>query len=180
METKDLIKILGEDIKTRQIFKGVYARDEFCNLPELRTISPRSSTPILFVCNLDKSNEPGSHWVVIEYNKNSGKTMYFDPYGFPPIHQDIINKLFKESTSLSWSDIQLQETNTTVCGQYCTIYCLLRARGSTSTQILDLLYCDGLISNDTRDHLIYNFLKSLYPTKLSNFQTDVHDIDQFL
>ena len=77
METKDLIKILGEDAKTRQIFRGVYARDDFCNLPELRTINPRSSTLILCVCKLDKSNEPGSHWVVIEYNKNSGKTMYF-------------------------------------------------------------------------------------------------------
>ena len=162
------------------MFKGVYARDQFNNLDRLGSSNQRLPPISLYICNLDNSNEPGSHWVVIEFNRYSGKTMYFDPYGFPPIHEDIINKLIQQSSSLMWNNVQLQDTNTTVCGQYCTIYCLLRARDSTPRDIIDLLHCDGLISHDTRDHLVYNFIKNLFPNKLANLETNVHDINDIV
>ena len=180
METEQLFNILETDKKSKHIFKGVYARDQFSNLPDLVSLSHRSQPVSLYVCNLDNSNEPGSHWIVVDFNNYSGKVMYFDPYGFAPMHDDIFLKLSSESTDLVWNNVQLQEVNTTVCGQYCTIYCLLRARKSTPSQIIDLLHCDGLISHDTRDHIVYNFIRDIFPIKLSNLQTDVHDINAFL
>ena len=112
----------------------------------------------------------------MDFNKNSGKVTYFDSYGLPPKHTDIEEKLVSESKQLIWNNVQLQELNTTVCGQYCTLYCLLRARDLTPRQIIDLLHCDGLISHDTRDHIICNFVKKLFPNKLQALQSDVHDI----
>ena len=100
--------------------------------------------------------------------------------GLPLTHADIAERLASESKELIWNNVQLQELNTTVCGQYCTLYCLLRTRDLTPRQIIDLLHCDGLISHDTRDHIVYDFVKDIYPNKLSALQTDVHDIIDFL
>ena len=81
------------DKKSKDIFKGVYARDQFINIPSLIPES-RSSHPVsLYVCNLDNSDKGGSHWIVVDFNKYSGKVMYFDSYGLPPIHADITDKL---------------------------------------------------------------------------------------
>ena len=180
METDQLFDILKTDKKTTHIFKGAYARDQFNNifpLPPTR----RDSRPIsLYVCNLDRSNKPGSHWIVVDFNKNSGKVYYFDSYGFPPMHTDIINKLTSETKELLWNNVQLQNHDTTVCGQYCTIYCLLRARDMTPRQIIDLLHCDGLISHDTRDHIIYEFANNLFPDKLADLETGIHEIEALL
>ena len=180
METDQLFDILQTDKKSTHIFRGVYARDQFNDIFPLGSTS-RTSRPIsLYICNLDNSNKPGSHWIVVDFNKYSGKVIYFDSYGLPPTHADIAERLASESKELIWNNVQLQELNTTVCGQYCTLYCLLRARDLTPRQIIDLLHCDGLISHDTRDHIVYDFVKNIYPNKLSALQTDVHDIIDFL
>ena len=58
-------------------FGGVIAADEIKSLPK--------KLPIGFVMNLDKSNQPGSHWVAVYINGDSVE--YFDPLADPPSDQ---------------------------------------------------------------------------------------------
>ena len=92
METDQLFDILQTDKKSTHIFRGVYARDQFNDIFPLGSTS-RTSRPIsLYICNLDNSNKPGSHWIVVDFNKHSGKVIYFDSYGLPPTHADIAER----------------------------------------------------------------------------------------
>ena len=50
----------------------------------------------------------------------------------------------------------------------------------TPRQIIDLLHCDGLISHDTRYHIIYEFANNLFPDKLVDLETGVHEIEALL
>lgn len=179
MDTTQIQSILSEDNKAKHFFKGVFPRDQFCSLPPLAHL-PNRAKQAHFVCNLDNSDQPGSHWIVVDFNKLNGKTFYFDPIGMPPIHEDLFRKLSLDSTLFTWNSTQFQQIASTVCGQYCVIYCLLKARNFSSPQIIDLLHGDGLISNDQRDHIVHKFIKSIYPVTLKHFDTAVHDINSII
>lgn len=55
-------------------FGGVISADQIKNLPK--------RLPIGFIMNLDKSDQPGSHWVAVYINGDSVE--YFDPLANPP------------------------------------------------------------------------------------------------
>jgi hypothetical protein len=57
MNSTAIENILRSDNRTRNVFGGVYASDR---LPEKVDMYPKA-----YVANVDKSNKPGSHWIVL-------------------------------------------------------------------------------------------------------------------
>ncbi len=76
MNSKQLWELAHKIPKISQKFKNIYRIDYVHKIKE----------PGFYIINLDKSTEPGSHWVTLEYNpKNT--SIYFDSYGMPPLKE---------------------------------------------------------------------------------------------
>lgn len=177
MNTDQITRVIDRDPATRAIFRGVYPRDDFILLV---TDKPGKKTSTeLFIVNLDDCDKPGSHWIVID--RHQGDTFYFDSYGMPPLHGDLADKLIDMTRStISWNNTHLQELDTNVCGQYCILYCLLRAREFTPEQIINTLHHGGQLSNHQRDHVIATVINKRFGTTLPKLTRDIHDIEQFI
>lgn len=70
MDTLSIIQFI-RPYQQKNIFKGVFPCDALPN---------RFSLPAIFVVNLSKHNECGSHWVSVYINEY-GIAYYFDSYG---------------------------------------------------------------------------------------------------
>jgi hypothetical protein len=118
MDTITIIKLL----KTFKCFQGVYPLDK---------IRPCKKRPRALIINTDKSNEPGEHWVSIIID-NNGCGEYFDSFGLPPLHVELIKYLDKNCTN-GWrfNPIALQSDQSTTCGHYCVLYVMFRCLGYT-------------------------------------------------
>ena len=82
--------------------------------------------------------------------------------------------------TFSWNSFRFQEVSTTSCGQYCALFCLLRSRGYSFDKTLDLLRHNDKTSPHFRDHVVHELLNILYPLKLADFNTGVHDTFGFM
>ena len=147
-----------------EIFKGVLARDQLISMPN---IQPRS----LFICNLDNSDEPGSHWVAVLFTKS--RVEYFDSYGLPPIFDDLKFFLLRYGTKLSYNSIQLQGMDTTMYGNYCIIFALLRARNFSLPTIVSTLM--SVNDSHSRDHAVGTYINTAYDN-LINAHGGISDI----
>ena len=74
------------------------------------------------VINTDNSNQPGEHWVAVFLRPN-GYAEYFDSFGMPPMHMEIIEFLDNISP-LGWfyNTIGFQSIYQNTCGMYCVYY----------------------------------------------------------
>ena len=100
-------------------FKGVYPRD-------LLTFSLSKNTGI--IVNTDLSTKPGEHWVSIYKNKDN-EIIYFDSFGFPPLHEEIIRFIIKNcDNGWYYNTITYQSVYQDTCGMYCIYFitCMLR------------------------------------------------------
>ncbi len=71
--TTYLNQLLGAGKKLFGVkFKGVYASDK---IPKLNDLSPYC------ILNLDKSDEPGSHWIALIKIKNKKQCIVYDSFG---------------------------------------------------------------------------------------------------
>ena len=59
MNSDQIEKALRENPETRQLFRGVYARD----------VLPANPCIGFYVVNFDKTGELGSHWLCVEVRK---------------------------------------------------------------------------------------------------------------
>ena len=75
--------------KLGRVFKGVHALDQ------LACLNPHA--PAAFVFNTKPITAPGEHWIGVYVLKNI-KVLYFDSFGFPPQHTEIIRFLKKHAT----------------------------------------------------------------------------------
>lgn len=113
MDSDQLSDALNNNPLTKDHFGGVYSSDEI-PWQEMRKAHHISRC---FIFNLDKSNEPGSHWVCIILRKqNEGGNIYFDSYGMLPFF-DSFEKFM--SNCFSYNHYQLQHNFSTACGQWC-------------------------------------------------------------
>jgi hypothetical protein len=179
MDGQQIDSILTTDPFAKKIFQGVYARDEI-NIEVLLQQSKPTSDFSHFVCNLDRRDKPGSHWILIELNHSKKEIFYFDSYGLPPFFTDLLSTLHQTNYPITWNKFQLQSLSTTVCGQYCIIFCLLRSRNYSIQNILNLLFYNNKLSSHDRDHTVYSFIKSIFSDKLITLDSDIHNILPFL
>lgn len=105
--------------------------DEICKL-DVSEAKKKGTNRIGVIFNLDKHDEPGSHWVCafVDYPKKSA--YYFDSYGLPPPTEiSVFLERCKEQgcETVLYNDIRHQRKDSE-CGMYClyTIICLLKGR----------------------------------------------------
>ena len=113
MQTYQLL----EALEGYENFNGVFPRDL------LKSCVYR---PGGYIVNTDPSMKPGEHWVALFFDEqNRGE--YFDPYGLPPMHTEIISFLDQYSRS-RWSHNtqQLQSVLSISCGYFCYLYQVFR------------------------------------------------------
>ena len=118
MNTLDINKILR---KYNQ-FRGTYSRNLLPN---------KINKPFGIVINTDPSSEPGEHWVAI-YMSTEGELEYFDSFGLPPLHAEIIEFLDNNCVNgWSYNTITFQSIYSTTCGMYCVIYLYFKCTGKS-------------------------------------------------
>ena len=119
--------------------------DELCKL-NVKEVQKKGTDRIGIIFNLDKHDEPGSHWVCafVDYPKKSA--YYFDSYGLPPPPEvSVFLERCKEQgcETILYNDIRHQRKDSE-CGMYClyTIICLLKGRSFQNI-------CMDVVKDDT-------------------------------
>ena len=169
MNTDELTNILIQDEATALLNPAVKPLDHFD--------SDLIRKPSMTIINLDPCWEAGSHWVAV-YIPLHGKAEYFDSYGFKP-NDYIVKTLQHLDQDIIYSSHLLQGFST-VCGQYCLIFLLLRARNYTFNEIMSNMFlCESVSERDTIINMVINnkfsnqlkaSLKVLDTTFLQNYQ----------
>lgn len=158
MNSVQIEKILNEEPVTRNYFLGVFPSDQ---LP--RRIH---RYPACFICNVDKSTEPGSHWVAF-YLTLPEEVEFFDSYGNKPtFFEGTLSNYASHFSRVLFNPLVLQTNVTAVCGQYCVFYIYCRCRGKTLKQFLSHFVTENL-SNDRR---VYNFVAKRFGVRANFYQ----------
>jgi hypothetical protein len=137
MNSIQLHKVLTKHVK---YFQGVYHID---------LLTSTLIKPSIIFINLDKHYLPGSHWVAVCFS-DSGCAEYFDSYGLPPFKYEIMTYLQRHSIPRTFNRHILQGLTSNVCGQYCCLYTLHRARGLSMTSFVNMFFPASYTCNDKR------------------------------
>ncbi|HBK84198.1 MAG TPA: hypothetical protein DDZ41_11510 [Flavobacterium sp.] len=172
MNTLEIWNALSSNKYTKNYFKGVFPLDR---IP--KTIANK---PALLIVNLDKSNRPGSHWVAIHFPVK-GVPEYFDSFGMEPYHKEFF-KLFKlnKFRSVLYNKTQLQDFLSDVCGQYCCVYLLNKAKNISLKDFIQTNFrLKKFRENDKKVRSLFqqNFIgkKPMLNLKIGNFQNKLLD-----
>lgn len=159
MYTVELEEVLLSDPYTRQQLVGVFAAD---NLPRAFV------RPGILIANTDPRSKPGRHWVAM-YIDDKGRGEFFDSFGMAPQvnkHRDFLDR---NSFIWTYNTYELQGYTSTVCGEYCVLYLLHKARGLS---LQDFLWhyrnCESAYDNDlmTKQYFLNNFKNCLRPKRI--------------
>lgn len=103
LDTYDILDVMHQYEKVYPDYKFIGAVPlDFQDLPRLKITSAHldefvrnGKTKIGVIYNLDKHNQPGSHWVAGFFDLNKGFIYYFDSYGIKPLKEtnDFMNKI---------------------------------------------------------------------------------------
>lgn len=104
---------------TARHFKGVYARDEFPAAP----LVPGG----IYVCNLSRRNEVGTHWVLI-YISPENVILYFDPEGQPAFLPEFLS-VFNKYAYYVYNSVRIQSVRSRACGLFCVYFAIQLVRG---------------------------------------------------
>jgi hypothetical protein len=122
MNTLEIDHVLKTHPSTRNVFKGVYARNR---LPR------RWNVPSALIGNTDPDDRPGTHLVALCSDANS-RGEYYDPTGRPPFLRAYVNFMNKHCTSWTYNTVRVQEEGSTVCGHHCIFYLIHRCTGKST------------------------------------------------
>jgi hypothetical protein len=105
--------------------------DELCKL-DLPAVAKKGTQKIGIIFNLDKHDEPGSHWVCAFVDIPGKAAYYFDSYGYEPQNEIVrfLNRCMEQGCDkIVYNDIRHQRKGSE-CGMYCliVIICLLQKR----------------------------------------------------
>ncbi len=139
---------INNELRHIKCFIGTFARDR---LPSL------TSLPVGLIVNTDKASDSGQHWIAIYIDKN-GRGEYFDSFGFPSLHIDIINFLSLNTNRWQYSCHMLQHASAKTCGNYCIFYIKLRCNGFSQCQFIQLFTNITLINDKIVKSLFNKFL----------------------
>ena len=153
-----------------QQLRKVLMTDEFTSVmnPSVQSLDEFLTTDLLFpsmrIINYDYSYQRGSHWVALNMS-STATAEYFDSYGGVIKHPQIERKL--KDMQITRRNAEVLQGFSTVCGQYCLVFLLLRARDYSFQDIISkLLYVD---STAERDIVVNQLINKLYfPTLLQN------------
>jgi hypothetical protein len=124
-------------LKNIKNFIGVFPRDR---LPK------KVNWPMSLVVNTDKADEPGTHWIAIIIDKN-GFGEYFDSYGLPPMHHEIVKFLKNNTNNYFYNKKLIQCLTCITCGHYCIAYIILRSKRYSYNYFIKL-FTENQYKND--------------------------------
>lgn len=104
--------------------------NDLCRL-SLQNLIYRNKRKLGIIFNLDKHNEPGSHWVSLFVDLNEGLIFYYDsamnavPRQVSKLKRELIKQGKKLSTPIQFKYMQNEyahQTTNTECGMYCLFF----------------------------------------------------------
>ena len=158
MNTDQLLNVLNHDPYTSKFNCEVLPLNHFLESSILK--------PSLIIINYDSCEESGSHWVALFIDTKKG-IEFFDSYGMLPIYPSIMEKLNSSfSDEKTTFNLFRFQGNSTVCGQYCLIYLLLKARGFTLHDIQNIFYKAETF--EVRDFVANHFINKRFGKQFSS------------
>lgn len=119
-----------------------------------------------FIINTDDSGQSGRHWVAVSFSER-GEAYYFDSYGLPPIHDEIL-QFIQRNAKPNWMNRgrynkqRVQSLFSNVCGLYCVFALDTLARGYDIQHYLrHTFYPSNFFQND---HQIIKWFGKHYGT----------------
>ena len=143
MNTQELWDILENNAITRLNFAGVYPKD---------LIKISDSLPYFIICNTDTSKNEGLHWICFYHDENNIME-YFDSLGKKmEYYGNAFKQLFYNSgaTTLKQSSVQLQSSNSKLCGEYCLYFLYSKCMGNTMNNIVHNFPCENTLQYTVR------------------------------
>ena len=167
MNTHHITSVISLGSANSNIFKGVFARNHF--------IDQCISYPSIYIINTDNSNQSGSQWTGVYFSIDH-KCQYFDSYGIPPLFNDVVNKLRSIDSTFVYNSYVLQSLNTNVCGIYCIVFAIMKCKGYSLKDIIDLFLLTN--NDDERDHALRYFMDRNFSLIISTFGhlPPIHDV----
>lgn len=129
-----------------------------CAVDELPTSPLKSGKNYGFVVNLSVKSSPGSHWIGIYIQNIDGKQLgyYMDSYSFRPRSAYLTEFLRKNCRHIAYSNKQLQQLNTNVCGMYAAYFLIHMINNYPFAAFLSK-FSRNLLINDHFIVKIYNY-----------------------
>ena len=120
MDERQLMYLIRQDLKLKKCFLGIFASDELAHLD----ISSHGR-PCAIICNTDKRNQPGTHWLALFITDNSSLD-FFCSYGTAP--PKFVMDFAKKNLCgpYRFSSYALQSPLSNTCGYW--VFAWLRAR----------------------------------------------------
>jgi hypothetical protein len=87
------------------------------------------------------------HWLAVFYEKQ-GFCTFSHSYGMKPSFYNLHNFVFQSSRGFEHNTQQLQSLTSSVCGNYCIYFIMLKARGLKLQEILELFDKKDFCMND--------------------------------
>ena len=100
--------------------------------------------------NLADTQGPGTHWVC--YRNLDSFVEYFDPFGLIMPHE-VYQYLLTPGKKLIYSQGELQNRNSVLCGYWCLYYLNERQKGKS---VLDVIH-NKKFDEDSRDFIMSHF-----------------------
>ena len=145
---------LRQDKFASQSFVGVFAADRL----------PVKEFPGSYVINTDETGQHGQHWVAFYTVDDTIEC--FDSFGKNPgVYSVHIKNWLGDMYQVVQCDT-LQSEHSTVCGQYCMFFLLLRSYGFSYEDVISAFTSDTVIS----DKFVCKFANKFF-----NLKTSVQD-----
>lgn len=162
MDTNDIRNVLRASDDAEGLFIGPFPLDVFIKRFKFRSEG-------MYIFNTDTSDKPGQHWLSVFVSADVCE--FFDSYGMPLTFYPMIEKLFrgKDMTMLTNEGVRLQGKLATTCGDYCVLFCLLRANGWSYKRFVESFM--RVRDSHRRDHLVRHIIQTLpttSPIRLEN------------
>ena len=120
-------------------FIGVFPRDK---IPKIVRY------PSYIIVNTDVSSRPGTHWVAMKFTERECE--YFDSFGMPPMHSEMLNAV--QTRKLSWNGRCIQHPSSKTCGEFCVAFVKTRCEKVSFINFVKLFSKE----TKTNDRLVMN------------------------
>ena len=148
MNSEQIDKALRSDDTVKEVYVGTFPADLLPNPKEF---------PGAYIANTQPSRMSREHWVAFYCDNNEVEC--FDSYGKNPTdYSDYIAKWVDDEYQVIQIEV-LQAHDSTVCGQYCMFFILVRAYGFSYQDVLSALTSDSRVNDKFICKFINKFFK---------------------
>lgn len=137
---------------------GTCQVNSLCNINLKQLLKQRTPKKYIgVVFNLDKHNEPGSHWIAMFVNIPKREINYWDSYGIkPPMEvMDLMNKIQKQGLELSPQIKFKKQINSrrhqyknSECGVYSCNFIIQQLEGNTFEEVVNKIIKDDDMNDE--------------------------------